>query len=97
LLLFVLESESTPDWINNLTKVRDAAQKKNIPLFIASANPDKMRLQLAKKKLDIPVFACDFTVIRTASRTEPTLYVLKAGTIKGKGQQKPARCCTGND
>ena len=34
--------------------------------------------------MDIPVFACDFTVIRTAARTDPTVLLLKKGTIVNK-------------
>ena len=39
---------------------------------------------IAQNKLMIPVLACDFTVIRTAARTNPTLYTLKKGTIQKK-------------
>ena len=34
--------------------------------------------------MDLQVFNCDNTVVRTAARTNPTLYLLKNGTIKKK-------------
>ena len=33
---------------------------------------------------DVQVFKCDFTAIRTAARTNPTIYLLKEGTILDK-------------
>ena len=33
---------------------------------------------------DVPLFKCDFTAIRTAARTNPTVYLLKEGTILDK-------------
>ncbi len=31
----------------------------------------------------IPVFGCDATAVKTAARADPTLYLLKKGTILG--------------
>ena len=33
---------------------------------------------------NITVLNCDFTAIRTAARANPTLYLLKNGTVVGK-------------
>ena len=33
---------------------------------------------------EIPVFTCDATAIKTAARADPTLYLLKKGTILNK-------------
>ncbi|HEV7622327.1 MAG TPA: hypothetical protein VGO09_11360, partial [Flavisolibacter sp.] len=40
--------------------------------------------KLSSEKINVPVFACDFTVIRTASRTTPEIYFLIKGTIIDK-------------
>ena len=36
----------------------------------------------------IPVLKCDYTVIRTAARTKPAMYLLKEGTILNKWSYK---------
>jgi hypothetical protein len=33
---------------------------------------------------NITVLNCDFTAIRTAARSNPTLYYIKQGTVAGK-------------
>lgn len=62
-----------------------AAQQK-IPVTVvtaASLSGTRSLLDDAGFK-DVPVFSLDFTAIRTAARTMPTVLYLERGTIKGK-------------
>jgi hypothetical protein len=59
---------------------------KNIPLYIVTAAPIKEVSEVLNNNdlTGIQIFSCDNTVVRTAARTNPTLYVLNKGTIKNK-------------
>lgn len=86
-VLLISENLSRPvsDWAAAFSKVYTTATGKNIPVFMISGQPDNTLKQLAGTPFaSMPVFICDNTTIRTAARTNPTLYILQQGTIKGK-------------
>jgi hypothetical protein len=80
LLLFEIKP-STGDWEKPFREIRLYAGEKNIPLFIVTISVEEY---LKTKSTDLPVFKCDFTAIRTAARANPTLYLLKSGTVEAK-------------
>jgi uncharacterized membrane protein YphA (DoxX/SURF4 family) len=85
--LIVAENFSVPvsRWKNDFEKLYSAAKTKNIPCFLVTSRIKDAPAQLAGTGFsDIRVFSCDFTAIRTAARTNPTLYLLNEGTILGK-------------
>ena len=84
ILLFALDLSTSNHWLNNLKNIVTIAQQKNIPVFCVTSDREGFIQFFAQNKLVIPVLACDFTVIRTAARTNPTLYSLKKGTIQKK-------------
>lgn len=86
LLLFVEDFTSNiSKWEKDFEKIYLEAKQKNIPVFIITASLESAGKALSKTALaDIPIFKCDFTAIRTAARTNPTLYFLKQGTVEGK-------------
>jgi uncharacterized membrane protein YphA (DoxX/SURF4 family) len=90
---FLLFSEnfSTPltPWQNDFEELTKAANQKNIPVYIVTASVKEASTALQKTTFGtLPVFDCDFTVIRTAARTNPCLYLLKQGTIVNKWSYK---------
>jgi uncharacterized membrane protein YphA (DoxX/SURF4 family) len=90
-LLLFCENFSTPveSWQNDLEKVKVVADRKNIPIYIVTASVNDAKVALQKTPFfDIPIFGCDFTVIRTAARTNPCLYLLKQGTVLNKWPYK---------
>ncbi|MCW3116233.1 MAG: hypothetical protein JWM28_315 [Chitinophagaceae bacterium] len=90
-LLLFDENFSTPvaAWKDDFSKIYLEAKKKNVPVYIITTSPDEALVKLAPTSFHtIPVFKCDYTVIRTAARTNPTLYLLKEGTIVGKWSYK---------
>jgi uncharacterized membrane protein YphA (DoxX/SURF4 family) len=90
ILLFV-EDMSTPvsDWKNSFSEIYAAAKTKNIPVYAVSTTRDAA-IQTFQQNgwADMQVFNCDRTAIRTAARSNPTLYLLKQGTIVGKWSGK---------
>ncbi|HVZ55385.1 MAG TPA: hypothetical protein VG870_01895, partial [Chitinophagaceae bacterium] len=72
-------------WIHQSGQLREAARQRHIPLYIATTARDEALEKLRGTPLqDLPVFNCDFTVIRMAARTTPCLYLLQAGTVVDK-------------
>lgn len=72
-------------WVNDFKKVVDEAKAKSIPVYFASQSlADAMNL-LGKNNISgVQFFNCDFTVVRTAARTDPTIFLLKNGGIINK-------------
>ncbi|MBS1607774.1 MAG: DoxX family membrane protein [Bacteroidetes bacterium] len=85
------ENFETPvkDWQNGFLKVYGEIKKKNIPVYIITTAIDAARKNLDNTALSgIPVLKCDYTVIRTAARTKPAMYLLKEGTVLNKWSYK---------
>jgi hypothetical protein len=61
------------------------AKEKNIPVFVATpSNADAIKIFNGKEYDAFQFFNCDFTVVRTAARTDPTVFILRQGTIVDK-------------
>ncbi len=84
LLLFALDLQNSESWRDDLKQLAALAQQKNVPLFFVSSQAEEARTWLAKNGMTVPVYACDFTIIRTAARTNPTLYTIRSGSIVNK-------------
>jgi uncharacterized membrane protein YphA (DoxX/SURF4 family) len=76
-------------WQKDFEKIYNEAKAKVIPVYIVVTSLSDASKVLAKTSFkDVPVFKCDFTAIRTAARANPTLYLLKEGTVQGKWSRK---------
>jgi uncharacterized membrane protein YphA (DoxX/SURF4 family) len=86
LLLFNTELPGNdPAWKKDLVAVYEEANKKGIPFYFVSNNRDAaitVYSQMGIKNMN--VLSCDFTAIRTAARSNPTLYLLSNGIVKEK-------------
>ncbi|MEO6611219.1 MAG: BT_3928 family protein [Chitinophagaceae bacterium] len=86
-VLLFCEDFSVPvsKWEKSFTGVYATAAAKNIPVYMITTQPAEAVKMVAGKPFSaMQVLKCDFTVIRTAARTNPCLYILKEGTITGK-------------
>jgi hypothetical protein len=86
-LIFMLEANDA-DWMKN-TKAA-ITMKDRMPVFIiTSASLPQTKEVLAKRGLgQIPVFTCDNTAVKTAARTDPTIYYIEKGTVVNKWSGK---------
>lgn len=76
-------------WEKDFEKLKQAADRKNIPVYIVTASLNDARKSIAHTSFwQIQIFECDYTAIRTAARTNPCLYLLKQGTIVSKWSYK---------
>ena len=85
-LVFFENLDNSSSWVSELKDLKTAAQQKNIPLYIVTAAPLNESAEILNKNGlgDLQTFNCDNTVVRTAARTNPTVYLLKTGTIINK-------------
>lgn len=84
-ILLIGEKISSAGWIQELKALQAAALKKNVPLYVITPEVATAYKTLKENGLEnIPVFSCDNTAVRTAARTNPTIYVLHKGTVHAK-------------
>ena len=89
--LLFCENFSTPVtyWQKDFEKIKVAADRKGIPVYIVTASTNETKIALSKTPFaGFQVLECDFTAIRTAARTNPSLYLLKEGTVVNKWTYK---------
>ena len=87
-LLLISQSfpESGPHWNKDFISLYTLAKSRHIPVSLVSSNRPEAVAYLVANALSslIPVFGCDATAVKTAARADPTLYLLKKGTILDK-------------
>ncbi|MDQ6608523.1 MAG: hypothetical protein M3Y85_01735, partial [Bacteroidota bacterium] len=81
---FGLDSVENIDWLKDLKVITAVATLKKIPVYFATNEREKFIKDFADNGISIQVFATDFTVIRTAARTNPTFYILEKGRVAKK-------------
>jgi uncharacterized membrane protein YphA (DoxX/SURF4 family) len=86
LLLFNTSLPSKdPAWKKDLVDLYSAAEKKGIPFYFVTTNRDQASIVYSQMGIkNLHSLACDFTAIRTAARSNPTVYLLQNGTVAGK-------------
>jgi uncharacterized membrane protein YphA (DoxX/SURF4 family) len=86
LLFFNTElPKSSPSWKNELLEVYNEANKKGIPFYFVYHSRDSAITRYSKFGFSNPdALSLGLTPIRTAARSNQTLYFLKQGNIAGK-------------
>jgi hypothetical protein len=77
---------TNPHWNKQFILLYTLAHSKNIPIILVTSNRQEASSYLIVNELGsyIPIFGCDATAVKTAARADPTLYLLKKGTILNK-------------
>ena len=76
-------------WKQDFEKLYQASRAKNIPIYGVVSNRDQARTEFAGTLFSqLPLFNCDYTAIRTAARTSPTIYLLQKGSVLEKVSHK---------
>ncbi len=86
-MLILFTREISPDnnnWIPGMTAVMEKAKQLSIPVLVVSSDADRVKSLLSKEKIDLPVCKGDLVAIKTAARSNPTLYLLEQGRIINK-------------
>lgn len=86
--LFILFTLSIkPDaqaWIKDVARIYKQAEAKGIPMIAVSSDAENLLFALKRESLNIPVCKGDLVAIKTAARSNPTLYLLDQGKILDK-------------
>ncbi len=84
-LLFIKELENKTPWLDDIKKLVSVAKQKNIPFYlVASQVGIAEQFFNGQHKLGLPVLACDATAIKTAARTNPTIYLMQGPVVINK-------------
>ena len=82
-LLFIKDiPRNNDEWVQQFQSLYDANLKADIPSFVVTSAPIKEVHALLN--LNIPIFTCDGTAIKTAARANPTLFLMKGPVIQNK-------------
>jgi uncharacterized membrane protein YphA (DoxX/SURF4 family) len=90
-ILLFCEDFSTPfsDWKEDFIQLYNTAKAKDISVYVVTNRREEALGNFAGTPLaGIPVFVCDHTAIRTAARANPTVYLLKEGSVIDKVSYK---------
>lgn len=85
-LLFIKTLDDYPkNWDNDVRLINNARIAKK-PIYIVTAQPDKVKEKFAGKIEGglPPVFTCDVTAIKTAARANPALFLMNGPVVKHK-------------
>jgi len=79
-------TETNPSWNRDFAVILSLARAKQIPVILVSSDAAQATAWLDANALRsfIPFYGCDATAVKTAARVDPTLYLLKKGTIADK-------------
>jgi uncharacterized membrane protein YphA (DoxX/SURF4 family) len=77
--------EDHPSWNKDFSILLTMAKAKNLPVFFITGD-DRTSTWVQQQGIAdrVTVLKCDATAIKTAARANPTLYILKGGTILRK-------------
>lgn len=78
--------DSVPSWNGYFAALLTVSRMKGVPVYVVTSARSEATAWLSANALEgeIPVFDCDATAVKTAARADPTIYLIKKGTIVGK-------------
>ncbi len=85
-LFFIKNPErETAKWISDFAPIYKAAQLKGLKLYVIATQATEVNELLNEKNhFNVRVLSCDATALKTASRTDPSLYEMNGPVVKGK-------------
>jgi len=87
LFFFTRQLDEYPaPWVKDFSLIYTMAKAKHIPLYFITGNYENIVDWTRKAGISdgVSILKCDATAIKTAARANPTLYLLKKGTILQK-------------
>lgn len=84
-LVFALNFNEINNWLDRFKQVYVAAKRKSIPVFVVASEAAKGKIIFSASGLsDVVFLSCDYTVVKTAARTNPAFYLVEKGTVREK-------------
>ena len=85
--LFLLKEieKGSDKWLPVFTALVKKATQENIPVYIVTSDTKNVQQYFHQlHNIDVPVYACDVTAIKTAARANPTLLLMKGPVVQEK-------------
>jgi hypothetical protein len=83
--LFIRKPSDNPgDWISSFQEIVAFAKTNDRPLIAITPAFEELTTLFTTNKIDIPVFKSDLVAVKTAARSNPTLYKIQQGVILKK-------------
>ena len=79
-MIMAKDFEDYLEWEGTVTKIINQAASHKISIVLITADAKTA----SEKFQNIPILKCDATVMKTAARVTPTIFLMEAATIKGK-------------
>jgi uncharacterized membrane protein YphA (DoxX/SURF4 family) len=80
-----LDKRSVYSWENNFANLIKKARANKENVYVVTSDNEKVDSFInVRKKLDVPVFTCDMTAIKTAARSTPTLFLMNGPVVEKK-------------
>jgi uncharacterized membrane protein YphA (DoxX/SURF4 family) len=80
IMVMAKDMEQVQNWSAGFEKLRQAAQKKNLPVLLVTADADKATAAFPTAT----IVKCDATVLKTAARVTPTYFIMQGATVISK-------------
>jgi len=90
IMVFTYGIKGQPSWTNDFKKLVEISKRENLKIYFVTNDYNNISQWAANLNVanDVTIFKCDYTVIKTAARTNPCFYLIKQGTILGKWSYK---------
>ena len=79
-MIMAKDFEDETAWEGTVSKIINQAATYKISIVLITADAKTA----AEKFQNIPILTCDATVMKTAARVTPTIFLMEKATIKGK-------------
>ena len=75
-------------WVADMKELVAAAQQKKAQVYFSTNDLGYYKKIFNDRGINVQVFSTDFTLVKSAARTNPTFYILKNGTVINKYSHK---------
>jgi uncharacterized membrane protein YphA (DoxX/SURF4 family) len=79
-MVLAKDMDHAQDWAAGFDKIKQAAQQKNLPVLMVSADAEKAVTIFP----NTTIVKCDATVLKTAARVVPTYFIMQGATVLSK-------------
>ncbi len=85
-LFFIKDIDTeSENWLKRFNKIYLFAKQKGRPLFIVASQASKaQQFFIEQNHFNVRVFSCDVTALKTAARSNPTLYLMDGPVVMAK-------------
>ncbi len=81
--VFIKDDPGEGEWVKHFESLYPVLQQQKINLFVVTNNAEEVSAYFNTTP-DVIFLKCDVVPVKTAARTNPTLYLLQNGTIRNK-------------